>query len=591
MILNDLAYKLQQYSTNYGWKLSRMPVCIFLLAFAIHLLHVGMEGWGEGLLSAYPRSDAYIYIYQAWYTAFIDNNGGFSSVFMSPSLYVWLQTIAYKLFGPHYSVPLLVNAVLVSFSAVFCALTTRRLFGEQVGWIAGVIFTLCGSIVFFAGITVKTNLVLFLLALACYLAIRFFQDARYWWAFIATLTFGLAAMERQNLLLLIMLLIFFIVLHGRRTVSKNELIKIYVACVSAVALLFVIFAWNSNEIEPKIFSPVGLNFYVGTAPKSWGGYTFVEGIRNDIIGHRTQPQRLLENELGRPVSRWEVSQFWFKKSLDYYAKHPLDYLVLQLRKAGLLVAQYSQGLPEQYHVWRWKRPALMLAFIDTGLMLIFSGFGLFYLRSRLGDPGLKFLITGSILYSLSVWIFFVGERYRLTLIVLLIPIAAYGIWSILQNRSIKKIALSIGIILLFYVGSWGLNNLIPYGPGWAKDHDRFLAREQKKQHKERRVNQLMTQVVYKPNIEAWLELSKIFERRGLLPDAKTFAERAIASAPSKSEGYERMFDLLNRNSTKPEREIFALLLEKASSEEVRDQRAINTLKQQLSWLRDKRPIH
>ncbi|MCF6336540.1 MAG: glycosyltransferase family 39 protein [Gammaproteobacteria bacterium] len=568
-----------------------MPVCIFLLAFSINLLHVGMAEWGGGLLSAYPRSDAYIYIYQAWYTAFIDSNGGFSSVFMSPSLYVWLQTIAYKLFGPHYSVPLLVNAMLVSFSAVFCSLTTRRLFIEQVGWIAGVIFTLCGPIVFFSGITVKTNLVLFLLALACYFAIRFFQDVRYWWAFTATLTLGLAAMERQNLLLLIIFLISFIVLHGWRTASKKELIKIYAACVSAVALLFVISAWNPNEIEPKIFSPVGLNFYVGTAPKSWGGYTFVEGIRNDIIGHRTQPQRLLENESGRPVSRWEVSQFWFKKSLDYYAKHPLDYLVLQLRKAGLLVAQYSQGLPEQYHVWRWKRPALMLAFIDTGLMLIFFGFGLFYLRSRVGDPGLKFLIIGSILYSLSVWIFFIGERYRLTLIVLLVPIAAYGIWSILQNRSIKKIALSIGIILLFYGGSWGLNNLIPYGPGWAEDHDRFLAREQKKQHKERRVNQLMTQVVYKPNIEAWLELSKIFERRGLLPDAKTFAERAIASAPSKSEGYERMLDLLNRNSAESEREIFSLLLEKASSEEVGDQRALNALKQQLSRLKDKRPIH
>jgi len=355
--------------------------------------------------------------------------------------------------------------------------------------------------------------------------------------------------------------------------------------------LFVISAWDLNEIEPKIFSPVGLNFYVGTAPTSWGGYTVVEGIRNDIIGHRTQPQKLLGNELGRPVSRWEVSQFWFKKSLNYYAEHPLDYLVLQLRKAGLLVAQYSQGLPEQYHVWRWNRPALMLAFIDTGLMLIFSGFGLFYLRSRLSDPGLKFLVTGSILYSLSVWIFFVGERYRLTLIVLLVPIAAYGVWSILQNRSIKKMALSISIILLFYVGSWGLNNLIPYGPGWAKDHDRFLEREQKKQHREKRINQLMTQVVNKPNLKAWLELSKIFEQRGLLPDAKTFAERAIANAPGKSEGYERMFDLLNRNSTKTEREVFALLLAKASGEEARDRKVLNTLKQQLSRLRDKRPIY
>ena len=578
--------QIQLFPVNSFWKQAKMPVGIFGVAFAIHLIHLGMAGWGEDLQSAYPRSDAYIYLYQAWFTAFIDTGGGFAGEFMSPSPYVWLQTAAYKVFGPHYIVPLLVNIILVSFTAVFSALTTRRLFGEQTGWIAGMMLALAGPVVFFAGITVKTNLVLFLLAMACYLVIRFFQQTRFWWAFAAIFVLGLAAMERQNLLLLVILAMVLIVLHGWRTASKKELIPIGVAGLAAISLLFIISGWNPSEVEPKMFSPVGLNFYVGNSPGSWGGYTIVEGIHDDIIGHRTEPQQFIENKSGRSLSRWGVSQYWFKKSFDYYVSHPQEYAILQLRKAGLLVAQYSQGVPEQYHVWRWERPALIIAFIDTGLMLILSGFGLYYLRSRLREPGVAFLISGSILYALSVWIFFVAERYRLSLIILLVPVAAYGVWNIFSHRSGKQIALSIALVLGLYGGTWMLNGLIPYGPGWAKDRDRFLAEEVQRLEKEKRYYQLMRQLVDNPGLEAWVELSSLLERRGFFPDAKTFARRAIALTPNRAMGYERMLDLLDQHSTKSERDEFAAMLARASGNNDKENRIFKALKRQLPRLRD-----
>ncbi len=563
-----------------------MPVAILGLALTIHLIHLGMAEWGTGLLSPYPRSDAYIYIYQAWFSAFIDSSGGVTGEFMSPSLYVWLQTIAYKWFGPDYFVPLFVNALLVSFAAVFSALTARRLFGEQVGWIAGIMLTLTGPVVFFAGITVKTNLVLFLVAMACYFAVRFFQETRYWWAFLAVFMLGLAALERQNLLLLIILLIVLIVLHGWRSAFKKERGFIGAACISAIILLLVISDWNPSEVEPKVFSPVGLNFFVGNSPGSWGGYTVIDGIQDDIIGHRTEPQKFAEEKSGRSLNRWEVSQFWFKKSFDYYVEHPYEYIILQLRKAGLLVAQYSQGLPEQYHMWRWERPALIIAFIDTGLLLILSGFGVYYLRSRFREPGIAFIVYGSLFYALSVWIFFVGERYRLTLVVLLVPIAAYGVWSIFRHRSKKRVVLSAGLILILYGGTWGLNHLIPYGPGWAKDRNLFLVKEEKKLKKEKYYYQVMRQSVNNPGLKVWMELSSLLERRGLLPDAKVFAGKAIAYSPGNAMGYERMLDLLARRSTKPERDAFAETLAKASADNSREQKMFDMLKRQLVRLNE-----
>lgn len=585
-----LLIQLQWPLIVHCWKISRMSAGIFTLAISIHICHLWMAGWGEDLLSPYPRSDAYIYIYQAWFTAFVDSDGGFAGEFMSPSLYVWLQTIAYAWFGFSIFVPLFVNSTLVSFAAVFSALTTKRLFSEPVGWIAGIMLALTGPVVFFAGITVKTNLVLFLLALACYFTIRFFQETRFWWAFSAVLSLGLAAMERQNLLILMVLLIVLISLHSWKESSKKDLASISLASLAAVGVLFIVSAWSPTEAEPKLFSPVGLNFYVGNSPNSWGGYTIVEGIHDDIVGHRTEPQKLAEKELGRPLSRWGVSQYWFNKSIDYYVDRPLDYLTLQFRKVGLLFAQYSQGLPEQYHVWRWERPALFIAFIDTGLIMTLSGFGFYYLRSKVSEPGINFLMSGSILYMISVWIFFVAERYRLTLIVLLIPIAAYGVWSIVQQRSIKKIMLSIFIVCCLYGGSWTLNNLIPYGPGWANDHDRFIEREKEKQKSEKRVYSLMQEVTHMPKLVTWMELSEIFERRGMIPDAKNFARKAIAHSPDRTAGYERMLDLLRRFNTKQDLMKFSLLLENVSGRSSRDKRVFNKLKRETSRMINEYPF-
>jgi len=579
-VLHQLnSYYFYSYMQKY-----QLPVGIFFLTISVQLIHIGMAGWGADLQSPYPRSDAYVYIYQAWFTAFIDSSGGYAGEFMSPSLYVWLQTMAYQWLGPHYFVPLFVNSILVSFSAVFSALTARRFFGEKVGWIAGAMFTLTGPIVFFAGVTVKTNLVLFLLAMACYFAIRFFQDTRFWWAFSAVFALGLASMERHNLLLLIILLIILIIYHGWHSVSKNKLVSIVVACFSAVVLLFVVSGWSPSEAEPKLSSPIGLNFFVGNSPNSWGGYTDVEGIKDDIIGHRTEPQTLAEKALGRPLSRWDVSQYYFKKSFDYIISHPQEYITLQFRKAGLLFAQYSQGLPEQYHVWRGERAALIVAFIDTGLILVLTGFGLYYLRSKVREPGLFFLISGAILYALSVWIFFVGERYRLTLIVLIIPVAAYGVWYIFKNRSGMKLLTSVGLILILYGGTWGLNNLIPYGSGWAENHAEFLTREIHMLEKEKVNYDLMRELVNNPKLESWVEMSLLSERRGFVSDAKIFANRAISHFPEKAAGYELMLDLLDHNSTKSERSEFALQLKNASSSYKKDQKILTSLKRYIPRL-------
>lgn len=229
--------------------------------------------------SSFNRSDAYIYLHKAWYPAFIEPDGGFAGTLVPMSPYVWVQTQAYRLLGPHGSVPFPVNPLLMSLGMTFSALTARRLFGARASWAAEALGALCGPLVFFAGLTVKTNLVVPVLA-----------------------------------------------------------------------------AGGSSDITPaeqRFFSPVGLNFYVGNAPGARGSYTAPDGVKDDLIGHHTDVVEVAEKAPGRTLTRGEVSRYWLARSLGYYTQHPGEYLVLQLRKAGMMVAQAARGLPEQYRVWRW----------------------------------------------------------------------------------------------------------------------------------------------------------------------------------------------------------------------------------------------
>jgi hypothetical protein len=531
-------------STRRWGGVSTMPAVVFFSALAVHLLHIVHAGWGDALQSAFNRSDAYVYLHKAWYAAFIGADGGFAGRLVPTSPYVWVQTQAYRLLGPHVSMPFLVNAVLVSLGVTFSALTARRLFGARAGWAAGALGALCGPLVFFGGLTVKTNLVVPLLAAGGYVATSHLHEPRSWKVFLATLLLAAASLERHNLILLVLLFAIMAGAAGWRSRGYGAAITSTLAGVLAVGLVAAGGSWDITRAEQRFFSPVGLNFYVGNAPGSRGSYTPVDGVKDDLIGHHTDAVEVAERALGRTLTRAEVSRYWLARSLDYYSQHPGEYLVLQLRKAGMLVAQAARGLPEQYRVWRWRRPALMLALVDFAVLLALAAVGVGLLGRRRREPPVRFLLGSILLYALSVWVFFVGERYRIPLMVMLIPLAAYGASGLVFELAGRRRVRFAIVALLVWGASLALTGLIDYGSGWSRDLEAAARNEERRLDKERKVYALKREAVLEPSPVAWVKLSKAFQRRGFSPDAEVFAEKAIALAPGRALGYERLYRVL-----------------------------------------------
>ncbi len=536
-----------------------LSVSVFAFTFSVHLLHIAFAQWGWDLLSPFPRSDAFYYHHKAWFSAFIDSSGGELDKIIPTSPYVLLLAAAYKIFGSYPVVPFFINALLMSASTVMLALTTRRIFSVKEAWIAGIIIGLCGPLLFFSGITFKTNLVLFFLSASVYTFVVYLHKPRLSLLFISVLLIGIACIERHNLVVVLLLIIVSSLFVHAQDAMRKDSIKSTVGLrvltiMLAISLLGLITSWDVAKTEQAFFSPVGLNIYVGNTYNSTGTYTTVKGMRNDLVGHHTDAKVIAEKALGRQLDRSEVSDYWLQKSWEFIQTEPVRYIHLQLRKLEMLFAYAAPGAPEEYRVWRWTRPVLGLAVIDFGAILALALMGVYLSLGKRDTNGkttsrdfsLIFLALSAALYTMTVWLFFIIERYRLPLIILLIPFAAYTV-RFIWLKSITRRWSYVLVFIALYMTSFALSVINVTGPGWAKasDFKQVRLREQKRLNQLQGFYQQMFRLPSSERYSDWVQFSRSLFRYQLRDDAKFVIHRAIALQPQKSEAYWVLFRQLS----------------------------------------------
>lgn len=245
-------------------------VCSFTLCIGIHALQIGAAGWGEGLISPYPKSDAAVYLGNAWFKAFVAADGGYYGSVLGFSPYVEALGLGYRLLGPDAATPYIVNAVLMSLGVALTAATAQQLFGRAAGWCAGAVGALCGQLVFFAGLTVKTNIEVPLLATGLLAAVLHLRSRSALSLFIAVSFLTLASTERYPLFL-VLLAFLIVVLRHKPATTRWQILAKWVG-ISAFAMLCVLAlsSWRPVRWTRRTFRRSGLNFYVANGPGLWG---------------------------------------------------------------------------------------------------------------------------------------------------------------------------------------------------------------------------------------------------------------------------------------------------------------------------------
>ncbi len=385
-----------------------------------------------------------------------------SHAYLKAPLYMYALGYLYKAVGPDPYRARLVQAVLSSFIVLIVYLIARQLFGTTAALLAGVIAAFYWVFVNFAVELVDASLAsLFYLVLAYLLAVG---DHRKTWPWVAAgAVMAVGAMTRPNVLIAApFLAIALLVLTYRRLGADSaepspaqatprparrallNTLALTLGCCAVIAPVTI-----RNRIVGGewvlIAAYGGLNLWVSNNPDSDGkNVAYIVGrstaeaapidpndVWSDALGDRVA-RRFAEKVTGRQLSRGQLDAFYARLALDYISDQPRKFLRDTLHRCVWLFNAYEFAtVRNPYILTEFSRVLRALSWAHFGILCPLIVLGLAAaLVTRPRPPGLTYNLILIATMALGGIFFVVNSRFRVPLVYLSVPFAAYGLTMI-----------------------------------------------------------------------------------------------------------------------------------------------------------------
>ena len=336
--------------------------------------------------------------------------------------------LMFSFFGPALLPAMVAQAVLGSLSAVLVYWIARLLFTPAAGLLAGLMAAAYSLLVFFGVILHSTTLEVFLTCLALLTLVQASQREGGWW-FWAGGTAALAALVRPNFLVVPPFVIAAVLIRGRGQPARS--------LFKAAGLFLVGFI--------LIISPVTIrNLVVGKA------FVIVSGSGPETFrianSYDSPPLNFRYPTLPQmPLTSWA---FW---------RH-------QIVKGVLFWWGFEVPQNVNYYLFRTMSRVLQWPLVAYWVTLPLAAVGLAAARHRWREM-LPVLLFG-LGYYLSVVAFHIVGRFRLPLVPLLLPVAAYALalaWRLARDRQWVRMAPGVmgALTLMLLVRPWGFPLIYP----------------------------------------------------------------------------------------------------------------------------------
>lgn len=282
-----------------------------------------------------------------------------------------------------------------------------------------------------------------------------------WWPMVAGSTFGVASLNRPNMILVAVGL--GLLMFATRRIRGGLLFAVGVAMALApVAVRNGVVAGEWLTVS----SHGGLNLYIGNGPGATGFYRLIPGIRPTIAGQAHDAREVAGRALGRPVSDSEASDYFTNQVWTWAVGSPGEAAALFAKKLGFVFHGSHVPLPYSFAFYVHETDSL-LRYLPVGPWLL-APLGLvglaLLLRNHRGDTAAWIWVAFVPLYASSVALFFVADRYRLPLIVPLCVGSGIALSTVacrVRAGQWRAVALPVvAAVLLFVPVNWpaGLND-------------------------------------------------------------------------------------------------------------------------------------
>ena len=395
--------------------------------FALVLRLVFVAGASRHPVETHLELDPAIHDASAW--AIASGQDPEPGPYFHPPLYTRALALVYSVAGHEPALARAAQAALGALTVLLIGWIAARLWGPRTGWIAAALAAVYPPLVFFNGQLVSATLEVALTALSLLLTLQAGDRPRSPWILVAAgFALSLSAITRPTVLPFELVAAVWLTARGVRRGS----VALYLA--AALSLPIAVTARNAIVGKDAVFiaSQGGINFYIGNHAGADGTTPDVPGAGSGITATHDAPARLASAAVGRPLKPSEVSSYWFRRGMEFWVQKPVAAMRLYARK--VLLTWNRRELPnlldQQFFLpaysWLYRVPiwpgfailapiALAVAWRERGRAALL----LLYLATTTA-------VTAS---------FFVCDRFRLPLVLGVIPLAAAGIDSLVTAAS------------------------------------------------------------------------------------------------------------------------------------------------------------
>lgn len=446
---------------------------LFVISLILHLFHLRTLGVNNPLLLPLnPDSNLFDGIARHIAEGNIIREQPF---FIGP-LYSYFMALFYALFGYKITLIHYTQIVISATVPIFTYLIALKTFNRPTAVIGGLALALYPPLIFFDILLLPVALEVFLLSLSLLLLVGFPHKMSWRYGF-AGITIGLVSLSRPNMLLFPLFLLFAALIYKTPKKLLHRLRWVVPLAVGAIIIILPITIHNyylSGEFIP-VSTHGGINFFVGNNPEATGAFHAPKDLSATPLElNWAESRRIAEEAMGKKLTPNQVSAYWFGEGFDFIRKNPTDFLRLVWRKAVLISNHYELGLNENFYFHRNQSLVLRLPLLNWGLLFAFGIIGLLVSLKRKGNtPVLFALILTTIL---TLLLFIVNDRYRLTMVV---PLAIFGaylpVWlveSFKRRRFLRAGLVTGGLICLLILCNINVFGLFP-GKNFAPIHFRL----------------------------------------------------------------------------------------------------------------------
>jgi len=387
---------------------------IVLLALVVRLL-VLTELNGSPWIDV-PVGDAKSY--DTWARSIAAGDWLGREVFYQAPLYPYFLGTVYALFGTKLALVRALQVALGSLAAGLIGVAATRLTTRTAGIVAGGLAALYAPAVMYDLTLEKSSLGWFLTALLFYLGVARPDPPPVRWALAAGAALGALALVRENALLLILALI--------ASYGAARMVPL------GLGLLLVLgpVAWRNHEVG-GVFLPTasnaGVNFYIGNGAEADGLYRPLVAGRGHPDYEAADATRIAQELAGRELTASEVSGVWFQRALQEVKDEPLHWGELVARKTKLVFDRHEIMDAVALEVFTDESRVLGVLAPVLGFGVLFPLFLGGLLVASGGHRLLRFPLDALMALTVSIVLFFVAARFRLTLVPFLLPFAALAL--------------------------------------------------------------------------------------------------------------------------------------------------------------------